>query len=107
MVRALETLDHLPELPARRAYSGHGPAIEDPKVAIDAARRRYEKWLEEPEKACWHACKRIFAYALMIYGGLAKSAVCPYLLRCPWFQDFTRHGFGVEPEPFVEPFLPR
>lgn len=105
MVRALETLEKLSTLPVRRAFSGHGPAIEDPKSAFDAARRRYEKWLEEPEKACWHGCKRIFAYALMIYGGLAGPEVSPYLLRCPWYHDFARHGFGVEPKDFVEPLL--
>lgn len=103
--RALETLDRLSGLPARRAYSGHGPEIEDMPAAIAAAQRRYERWLDEPEKACWHACKRIFAYALMIYGGVSEAELRPYLLRCPWFHDYARHGFGVEPEAFIEPLL--
>lgn len=105
MLRALETLDHLSRLPVRRAFSGHGPAIEDPIAVFDAARRRYEKWLEDPEKACWHGCKRIFAYALMIYCGLAGDEVRPYLFRCPWFGDFARHGFDVEPDDLVQPLL--
>jgi len=105
MVRALETLERLSRLPARRALSGHGPPIEDPRAAFDAARRRYERWLREPEKACWHACKRIFAYALMIYGGLGRDEVRPYLLRCPWFHDFAKNGLGLRPEEFVGPLL--
>lgn len=105
MLRALETLDRLSQLPVRRAFSGHGPAIGDPIAVFDVARRRYEKWLEKPEKAYWHGCKRIFAYALMIYGGLAEYEVSPYLLRCPWFHDFARHGFGVQPEDFVRPLV--
>ncbi len=103
--RALESLDRLANLPAHRAYSGHGPAIEDPAKAIDAARRRYAKWLDDPQKAHWHACKRIITYALMVDGGLPKEEVHPYLLRCPWFNDYARHGFGVEPAGFVEPLL--
>lgn len=97
MQRALESLDRLAGLPVLRAYSGHGPGIEDPEAAIEAARRRYAKWLDEPQKAYWHACKRIFAYALMIYGALDEKEVRPYLLRCPWFDDYARHGFGAEP----------
>lgn len=55
--RALESLDRLAALPARRAFSGHGPEILALPDAIDTGRRRYERWLAEPEKACWHACK--------------------------------------------------
>jgi len=29
----------------------------------------------------------------------------PYLLRCPWFDDYARHGFEAEPEDFVEPLV--
>ena len=103
--RALESLDRLAALAVRRAFSGHGPEIPDLPTAIDRGRRRYEKWLGEPEKAHWHACKRIFGYALMIYGGLDEGEVAPYLLRCPWFGDYARHGFGTEPEAFVEPLV--
>ncbi len=103
--RALESLDRLSTLRVRQAFSGHGAEIPDLAAAIDGGRRRYEKWLEEPEKAYWHACKRIFGYALMIYGGLDAEEVSPYLLRCPWFGDYARHGFGTEPEAFVEPLV--
>ena len=105
IVRALETLDRLSELPVRRAYSGHGPMIEDLADALSAAKRRYERWLDEPEKAYWHACKRIFAYALMVYGGMTERELRAYLLRCPWFDDYARHGFGVELEEFLQPLL--
>ncbi|MDP9454530.1 MAG: MBL fold metallo-hydrolase [Actinomycetota bacterium] len=104
-LRALETLDRLSALPARRAFSGHGTEVRDLQAAIDRGRRRYEKWLEESEKAYWHACKRIFGYALMIYGGLEEGEVAPYLLRCPWFGDYARHGFGTEPEAFIDPLV--
>ena len=103
--RTLETLDRLVDLPVSLAYSGHGVVIEDLGGAIDAARQRYAKWLDEPQKAHWHGCKRIFAYALMIKGGFTEEEVAPYLLRCAWFEDYARHGFDAEPEDFVEPLL--
>lgn len=103
--RTLETLDRQVDLPVSLAYSGHGVAIEDLGGAIGAARQRYAKWLGEPQKAHWHSCKRIFAYALMIKGGFTEKEVTPYLLRCPWFEDYARHSFDAEPEDFVEPLL--
>jgi glyoxylase-like metal-dependent hydrolase (beta-lactamase superfamily II) len=103
--RTLATLDRLARLPLRLACSGHGPITPEPLASIDAARRRYEKWLADPPRAAWHACKRIFAYALIIYGGLAEADVAPYLLRCPWFRDYGRHYFGLEPAEFIQPLL--
>jgi hydroxyacylglutathione hydrolase len=103
--RALESLDKLAQLPVRRAYSGHGPEIEDFGAAVTTASSRYTKWLEDLEKSAWHGCKRIFAYALMIGGDLPAKEVRPYLLGCPWFADYSRHGFGIKPEDLVEPLL--
>jgi hydroxyacylglutathione hydrolase len=103
--RALESLDKLAQLPVRRAYSGHGPEIEDFGAAVTTASSRYTKWLEDPEKSAWHGCKRIFAYALMIGGDLPAEEVRPYLLGCPWFADYSRHGFGIKPKDLVKPLL--
>lgn len=41
----------------------------------------------------------------MLRDGLDEAEVTDYLLGCPWFQDYGRHSFGVEPEDFVEPLL--
>ncbi len=103
--RALESVDRLAELRIQWACSGHGPAIEGPASTIEAARRRYEKWLEDPEKAAWHACKRILAYELMLEDGMSAEDVESYLLRAPWFSDYARHSFGAEPADFVQPLL--
>lgn len=103
--RTLSTLDRLARLPLQLACSGHGPITPDPLASIDMARRRYEKWLADPPRAAWHACKRIFAYALMIHGGLLEAEVTPYLLRCSWFCDYGQHYFDLAPEDFVQPLL--
>jgi glyoxylase-like metal-dependent hydrolase (beta-lactamase superfamily II) len=103
--QALATLDRLAALPLRWACSGHGPAITDPAAAIAKTRRRYTQWQQAPEQLAWHACKRIFAYALMIRDGLPEAEVRPYLLNRSWFADYSRHVFGVEPAAFVERFL--
>jgi hydroxyacylglutathione hydrolase len=100
--RAMETLERLARLPVRWACSGHGPAIEEPSVAMDAARRRYERWQADPQRWGWHACKRIFTYALMVLDGLPEPAIAPYLLQqSPWFIDYSRFIFEREPTDFV------
>jgi glyoxylase-like metal-dependent hydrolase (beta-lactamase superfamily II) len=103
--QALTTLDRLAALPLRWACSGHGPAITDPAVAIAATWRRYTQWRQAPEQLAWHACKRIFVYALMIRDGLPEADVRPYLVSRGWFNDYSRHVFGVQPADFVERFL--
>ena len=79
--------------------------MDDPAASFARAQTRYESWLSDPERPAWHSCKRTFAYALMIHGGLAPDDVEPYLLACPWFTDFSRHVFRVEPSEFVQPFV--
>ncbi len=103
--RGLTTLDRLARLDVRWMCSGHGPATDEPQAAIDSARRRYERWLSQPERVGWHACKRIFSYALMIYGGMDKERARAYLLRCPWFHDYSRYIFNSDPAAFIQPLL--
>lgn len=99
--RSAETVERLALLPAGSGYSGHGAAITDLPRAIANARRRIKSWWEDPHRVAWHACKRVFAHALMLEDGLAEPAIAPFLLRCPWFRDHARMGFAVKPEAFV------
>ena len=103
--RTVESIDKLAQLDVRLAFSGHGSMLAQPQKAFDRARQRYEKWLREPEKLGWHACKRIFAYALMLTGGLPRSTEADYLLSCPWFLDYSRHVFHTQPAAFVQPLV--
>ena len=103
--RAMASIERLAGLNPRVAISGHGPAIADPPAAFASAHARYERWLDDPERIAWHTSKRIFAFALMIRGGLALETLDEYLLSCSWFGDISRHAMRVEPRDFVEPFL--
>jgi glyoxylase-like metal-dependent hydrolase (beta-lactamase superfamily II) len=88
-----------------RAYSGHGPATLDPAAAIDVAARRLAAWRRDPERMAWHGAKRVFAYALMVEGGLAEAEVRPYLLASPWFPAYAAIPFRVAPGELVAPLL--
>ncbi|WP_155591150.1 MBL fold metallo-hydrolase [Lysinibacillus cavernae] len=103
--RSYESLERLAKLSIKIAYPGHGRAIEDPKMMMDKARERLEKWMESPEKMAWHACKRIFSFTLMMKNGLTSKEITPYLLSCGWFHDFAVHSFRIEPKEFVKPLL--
>ena len=102
--RAAETVERLAALPASRGYSGHGPAITDLPSAFERARRRLRSWREQPERIAWHACKRIFAHALMLTDGLEEAAVAPMLLDAPWFRDHAQ-AFGMTAEAFAPRLL--
>lgn len=103
--RSMESLERLSTIPIQQAYSGHGPQIDNPQAAIDAARKRLDKWLSTPEKVSWHACKRIFSFTLIMKNGLARGKINHYLLQCGWFQDYARHAFHVRPEEFIQILL--
>ncbi len=102
MRRSLDSIDLVSTFQAKRAYSGHGPQIEDPHRSIDTVRKRLINWLKSPEKVSCHACKRIFAFTLIIKNGLPKEEIDQYLLHCAWFQDFSRHAFQLQPEEFIQ-----
>ncbi|MGE7946231.1 MBL fold metallo-hydrolase [Lysinibacillus sp. NPDC093688] len=99
--QSIESLDRLATLRIEQAYSGHGPQIDDPLSSIDSARNRFDKWVKSPDKVSWHACKRIFAFTLIMKNGLAKEEINHYLLQCGWFQDFARYSFQLQPEEFI------
>ncbi|MGI6175978.1 MAG: MBL fold metallo-hydrolase [Christensenellales bacterium] len=103
--RSYASLEKLAKLPVQKAYPGHGRTIDEPLKVIDQARARLEKWMDAPEKMAWHACKRIFSFALMIKNGLPKEQIEPYLLQCGWFHDFSVHFFQVKPQEFIQPML--
>ena len=103
--RMMETLDRLAKLPLKLSFSGHSPPTSNPLEAIDRARRRYEKWLHQPEKIGWHACKRIFTYALMLSDGMTETESARYLLESPWYLDYCRYVFDSDPGDFAGALL--
>ncbi len=103
--RMLDTLDRLAALRLTLSISGHGPPTDKPYEAIARARQRYEKWARDPQKIGWHACKRIFAYALMLYDGLTRPQIETYLLSSGWYRDYAHYCFGADPQDFIQPLL--
>nr|WP_279279255.1 MBL fold metallo-hydrolase [Sporotomaculum syntrophicum] len=102
---AKDSLEKVAKLSLKRIYPGHGPVITNPLETIDHARSRLEKWLKDPEKAAWHACKRIFTCTLMIKDGLPEGEIDDYLMKCPWFNDFSTYIFNLKPIDFIRPLL--
>ena len=103
--RTMATLEKLLTFEIEIAISGHGGIHHDPKSAIENALHRYERWQKDPQKIAWHACKRIFSYAIMLKNGIQRDDIEPYLLQCPWFQDYSQTYFQVLPTDFIQPLL--
>jgi len=94
--QALRSVEALAALPARLALSGHGPLITDPPATLARAHERYTKLRNDPVPAGWHALKRIFAYALMLYDGIPVAEVDSYLARRAWLADYAANVFRMD-----------
>lgn len=103
--QAKESVERLARLTVRWACSGHGPAFGDAPAVFAAALTRYDRWLRQPEAVGWHACKRIFAFALIISGGMDADEVVRYLLASRWFCDHARDVFDLVPEDFIDTLM--
>lgn len=100
-IHRLHTLD----VPLRRALSGHGPIITSPDEAMETALERLDTWVAEPERAAWHALKRLGTYNLMLTDGMAERDFIPFLLHAPWFNDYAKYVFNTTPQDFVTSYL--
>lgn len=103
--RSIESLEKLAKLNIQVAYSGHGAQLDNPQQVIERAIERFKRWANNQESIGWHACKRIYAFTLIIKNGMHKDKVEPYLLSCPWFHDYARHIFCVKPKDFIHELL--
>jgi glyoxylase-like metal-dependent hydrolase (beta-lactamase superfamily II) len=94
---ALASLQRLIDLAPRVLISAHGPIPADTASALTAALRRAQRLVDDPDGAVWYGARRVFAYALMIYGGIPTAAVEPYLHQRAWLSDAARL-LGQAPE---------
>jgi glyoxylase-like metal-dependent hydrolase (beta-lactamase superfamily II) len=98
---AMATIERIGGLDARVAVAGHGEVIEDVAGSVKRSLERMRVWRDDPAKMALHGSRRIFGYALMIRGGIARSDVLPYLGARRWVRDFSTLG-GVSPEEFAQ-----
>ncbi|MFG2789699.1 MBL fold metallo-hydrolase [Streptomyces sp. NPDC048419] len=87
---ALDSLQRIADLAPRVIIPSHGPIPADPSAAFDAALRRARRLLDDPDGAVWYGIRRVFAYALMIRGGIPSAEVEPYLHARAWLTDAAR-----------------
>lgn len=87
---ALDSLRRLTDLAPRVLLPSHGPIPTDTGAAFAAALRRAQRLVDDPDGAVWYSARRLFAYALMIRGGIAVAAVETYLHDRAWLQDAAR-----------------
>ena len=84
---ALASLQRLVDLSPRVLIPAHGPIPADTASALTTARRRAQRLVDDPDGAVWYGARRIFAYALMIRGGIPAAQVEPYLHQRAWLID--------------------
>ncbi|MGW6281700.1 MBL fold metallo-hydrolase [Kribbella sp. NPDC055071] len=89
-ITAMNSLQRLADLRPRIVLPSHGPIPVDTDAAFANATRRAQRLVDDPQGAIWYGARRVFAYALMIRGGLRYDAVEPYLITRPWVADAAR-----------------
>ncbi|MFJ2113411.1 MBL fold metallo-hydrolase [Streptomyces sp. NPDC087850] len=87
---ALASLHRLAALGSRVLLPAHGPVPADPAAAFATALRRARRLVDDPAGAVWYGARRIFAFALMIRGGVAAAEAEPYLHARAWLTDSAR-----------------
>jgi len=98
---AIATVERLGRLDARVAVAGHGQVIDDVAGSVKRSLERLRVWRHDPQRMAFHGSRRIFGFALMIHGGIARSALIPYMLARRWVRDFATLA-GLSPEEFAE-----
>ncbi|MDT7627113.1 MAG: hydroxyacylglutathione hydrolase [Pseudonocardiales bacterium] len=94
---ALASLQRLADLAPRVLLPAHGPMPADPSAAFASALRRAQRLVDDPAGAVWYTARRVFAYQLMIRGGIPVETVEPYLHARAWLTDAARL-LGLSPE---------
>ncbi|MYW09276.1 MBL fold metallo-hydrolase [Streptomyces sp. SID2563] len=87
---ALASLKRIADLGPRVILPSHGPIPADPEAAFAVALRRAQRLVDDPDGAVWYGARRIFAFALMIRGGIPANEVEPYLTARTWLTDAAR-----------------
>lgn len=87
---ALASLRRLVDLAPRVLLPSHGPIPADTGAALASALRRAQRLVDDPDGAVWYSARRLFAYALMIRGGIPVADAEPYLHARAWLQDSAR-----------------
>lgn len=97
LTTALASLHRLADLAPRVLLPSHGPIPVDTGAAFATALRRAQRLVDDPDGAVWYGARRIFAFALMIRGGIPADEVEPYLFARAWLTDAARL-LGLTPE---------
>ena len=87
---ALASQQRLADLAPRVILPAHGPIPADAAAALATAVARTQRLVDDPEYAVWHGARRIFAFALMIRGGIPTTDAEGYLLARAWAADAAR-----------------
>jgi glyoxylase-like metal-dependent hydrolase (beta-lactamase superfamily II) len=87
---ALASLQRLAELEPRVLLPSHGPIPADAGAAFASALRRAQRLVDDPGGAVWYTARRVFAFALMIRGGIPVDTVESYLHARAWLTDAAR-----------------
>jgi len=101
--RALASLDRLAELKAKVVYPGHGGPITEVEEALEGARSRLRRFIEDPKAQGRDQIRKIIVFTLLQKGGLPAGSLFDNIMEAPWFGETVSLFFGNErPRPVFD-----
>ena len=91
------TLDLIAHLAPRTVVPGHGAVFQDVQPALDNARRRLDRWAQNPMQHARHAAKVLLKYKLLEWQQIALPALQHWLESTPYFSQLHRTYFSEQP----------
>jgi len=101
---ALQSIERIAALKPRVLLPAHGPVPQDVSATLASAHRRVSRLVDDPSGAVWYGARRVFGFALMIYGGIPLAEIEDYLRARSWAQDAARE-LGTGADAFISELL--
>ena len=83
----LESLEKISGLKVDTIYPGHGRPFNDYEKALDRAKSRLQRFINDPDSVGYDLIKKIIVYTLMMKKEFADSEFFNYLMSTPWYPE--------------------
>lgn len=90
----MESVERIARLVVDIVYPGHGPEFIDFEGAVNRAKSRLSRFIQDPESVGRDLIRKIIVYTLMMKGAIDNSIFFEHLMRTPWYPETVNLYFS-------------